>query len=307
MIDAAVIGARIAQLIAAVVLFGTPLFFLYGIRGPAAAAQQWLRPLLAGSTGLVLVGALVSLCAQTAVMAGDPAAAIDPDMLSSVLGDSAFGRAIIVRLTAAFAALAACLALRPGPRLWMALSGLGAVVLATFAWTGHGAAEEGAAGLIHAAADVLHLLAAGVWLGALAALAVLLGRTRPTDDRASLQPLHDALKGFSGVGSAVVAVILATGLVNSWFLVGPDRILSMADSTYGLLLLVKLALFVVMLGLAAINRVMLTPDLGRRLAQDDPAPAIAKLRRSVLVETATGAGIMILVGVLGTLAPVISL
>lgn len=307
MVEAAVIGARITQLIAAVILLGTPLFFLYAIRGPASAAQQWLRPLLAGGAGLVLVGALASLCAQTAVMAGDPTAAVDLEMLSSVLGDSGFGRAIIVRFTAAFAALAACLALRPGPRLWMALSGLGAVILATFAWTGHGAAEEGVAGLIHAAADVLHLLAAGVWLGALIALTMLLARTRPMDDRASLEPLHEALKVFSGIGSAVVAVILATGLVNSWFLVGPDRILSMANSTYGLLLLVKLGLFVAMLGLAAMNRFFLTPALAQGLAHDDPAPAVAKLRRSVLVETAAGVAIMILVGVLGTLAPVISL
>lgn len=307
MIEAAVIGARIAQLIAAVVLFGTPLFFLYGIRRPAAALQPWLRPRLAGGAVLVLVGALVSLCAQTAVMAGDPAAAIDPDILLSVLGDSAFGRAIMVRFAAAVAALATCLVLRPGPRLWRALSGLGAVILATFAWTGHGAAEEGAAGLIHAAADVLHLLAAGVWLGALVALAILLTRTRPSDDRASLEPLHEALRGFSGIGSAVVAVILATGLVNSWFLVGPDRTLSMASSTYGLLLLVKIGLFVAMLGLAALNRFFLTPALAKGLAHDDPAPAIANLRRTVLVETAAGVAIMVLVGVLGALAPVISL
>lgn len=307
MVEAAVIGARITQLIAAVILFGTPLFFLYAIRGPAAAAQQWLRPVLAGSASLVLIGALVSLCAQTAVMAGDPAAAVDLDILSSVLGDSGFGRAIIVRLAAAFAALAACLALCPGPKLWMALSGMGAVVLATFAWTGHGAAEEGAAGLIHAAADVLHLLAAGIWLGALAAFAILLARTRPADDGASLEPLHDALRGFSGIGSAVVAVILATGLVNSWFLVGPDRILSMANSTYGLLLLLKLGLFVAMLGLAALNRFFLTPALEMGLAHNDPASAIATLRRTVLVETTVGVAITILVGVLGTLAPVISL
>ncbi|MFN9847641.1 MAG: copper homeostasis membrane protein CopD [Alphaproteobacteria bacterium] len=306
MVEAAVIGARITQLIAAVILFGTPLFFLYAIRGPAAA-QQWLRPLLAGSASLVLAGALVSLSAQTAVMAGDPAAAVDLDILSSVLGDSGFGRAIIVRLAAACAALAACLALRPGPKLWMALSGIGAVVLATFAWTGHGAAEEGAAGLIHAAADVLHLLAAGIWLGALAAFAILLAGTRPAGDRASLGSLHEALKGFSGIGSAVVAIILATGLVNSWFLVGPDRILSMANSTYGLLLLVKLGLFVAMLGLAALNRFFLTPALQVGLAHDKPAPAIATLRRTVLVETTVGVAIMILVGVLGTLAPVTSL
>ncbi|RAK60203.1 copper resistance protein CopD [Phenylobacterium hankyongense] len=302
--EAAVVGARIAQFITSVVLFGTPLFFLYGLRGSAAAKLPWARPLLAACAGVVLLGAGVSLLAQTATMAGDPAAAFDRETLASVLSDSAFGAAILVRLAAGAAALIAALALPKGSRLWLVLAALGATILATFAWTGHGAAEEGLAGEAHAAADVLHLLAAGVWLGALAALALLLATSRPSDDVDAFRPLHRALAGFSGIGSAVVAVILVTGLVNSWFLVGPSRIGSLASSPYGLLLMVKVALFVGMLALAAANRFRHTPDLERGMTAKDPRHAIAALRRSVLLETSAGVAILILVSVLGTLAPV---
>jgi putative copper resistance protein D len=250
------------------------------------------------------LGAVVSLLAGTATMAGDPAAAFDRETLASVLSDSAFGVAIMVRLAASAAALIACLALRKGSGLWRVLSGLGAIVLASFAWTGHGAAEEGAAGLIHAAADVLHLLAAGVWLGALAALALLLATSHRTDQAERAQALHGALAGFSGVGSAVVAVILLTGLINSWFLVGPSHVWRMATSLHGQLLLVKVGLFVGMLGLAAANRFFLTPNLERGLAAQAPRGAIGALRRSVFLEAGAGALILILVSVLGTLAPV---
>ncbi|MDB5466465.1 MAG: copper resistance protein CopD [Phenylobacterium sp.] len=302
--EAAVVGARIAQFIASVILFGTPLFFLYGLRGSGAATLRWPRPLLAACAAVATVGAVASLLAQTATMAGDPAAAFDRETLASVLNDSAFGVAILVRFGASAAALIACLALRRGSALWGLLTGLGAIVLASFAWTGHGAAEDGPAGLIHAAADVLHLLAAGVWLGALAALTLLLATSRRMDPAERTHALRDALAGFSGVGSAVVAVILVTGLINSWFLVGPSHIWGMATSLYGVLLVVKVALFAGMLGLAAANRFVLTPDLERGLAAHEPRRAVAALRRSVFLEAGGGMLILILVSVLGTLAPV---
>jgi putative copper resistance protein D len=302
--ETAVVGARIAQFVASVVLFGTPLFFLYGLRGSVAARPSWARGLLTTCAGVVLSGAVASLLAQTAVMADDPAAAFDRETLTAVLGGSAFGVAILVRLAASATALVAGLALPKGARLLLVLSGLGAVILATFAWSGHGAAEDGLAGRLHAAADVLHLLAAGVWLGALLALALLLATSRPTDDAEAVAALHQGLAGFSGVGAAVVAVIVASGLVNSWFLVGPARIGSLPSSPYGVLLMIKVGLFVGMLVLAAANRFRLTPDLERGLAAQDPRRAIAALRRSVILETAAGVAILILVSVLGTLAPV---
>jgi len=253
---------------------------------------------------VVAAAAVIALLAQTAMTAGDPSAAMDPEIIGIVLTESGFGRAIVVRLAAGLVALAAILILRPDRKLWLTLSVLGGVVLATFAWTGHGAAEKGAAGMVHAAADVLHLLAAGVWLGAVAAFALLLAEHRRAGDGAGLPALHAALAGFSGVGSAVVAVILATGLINSWFLVGPSRVWQIGDSTYGILLLAKVGLFIAMLGLAAANRFILTPRLAYCLPGRESRHSVAAIRRSVLLETAAGFLILALVSVMGMLSPV---
>lgn len=302
--DAVVIAARIAQFTAAAILFGAPLFLLYGLRPAARAGLSWPRPTALAASLVLLVGALVTLLVQTASMAGDPAAALDGEMLTMVLAETAFGLAIAGRAAAATAALVLALTLRPGRALWLALVGLGTVALASFAWTGHGAATEGPGSGLHLAADLLHLLAAGVWLGALAALALMLRPQRAPRDPDALQALHGALAGFSGIGSAVVAVLLATGLVNSWFLVGPAGISRMGASAYGVLLIAKLVLFVAMLGLAAANRFRHTPALAAALAGEAPGPALAALRRSILLESAAGFGVLMLVGIMGTLAPV---
>jgi putative copper resistance protein D len=304
--EAAVVIARIAQFLGAAVLFGTPLFFVYALPKAgvgSALTLPWSRPVLGVCAMAVILSALVYLCGQTAAMAGDPAAAFDRETLLGVLTDSTMGHALVARVAAASLAMVASLAVRPGRGLWLTLCFLGAVVMASFAWTGHGAADEGLHGLVHTPADVLHLLAAGVWLGALAAFAFLLwapGRT----SLASQAVLHRALEGFSGVGSAVVAVILVTGLINSWFLVGLSGILHMWSSTYGILLLIKVAAFLAMIGLAGLNRFFHTPTLARGLEARDPAAALNSLRTSVIIESLLGFAVIVLVAILGMLAPV---
>lgn len=304
--ETAVVVARIAQYLGAAVLLGTPLFFVYALPKAgvgSAMTLPWPRPVLGACAITVIAAALVYLCSQTAMMADDPAAAFDRDILLGVVNDSAMGHAVVARVTAALAALVACLALRPGRILWVILAALGAVVMASFAWTGHGAADEGLHGLIHTPADVLHLLAAGIWLGALVGFAFLLwaqGRAN-TESQAVL---HRALEGFSGIGSALVAVILVTGLINSWFLVGLSGIARMAGSTYGILLLVKIAAFLGMLALAGMNRFFHTPALARGLEAQNPAVALKTLRASVILESMLGLAVIVLVSILGMLAPV---
>ncbi len=123
-----------------------------------------------------------------------------------------------------------------------------------------------------------------------------------------LHALHDALARFSGLGSLIVAAIVVSGLVNSWFLVGPTRLEGLWMTFYGRLLLVKLALFAGMLGLAAVNRFRLTPALGGALGHSvDPAGAIKALRASVGLELTAGITVLAAVAWLGTLAPPASL
>ncbi|HET6969857.1 MAG TPA: copper homeostasis membrane protein CopD [Phenylobacterium sp.] len=304
--EAAIILARLAQYLGAATLFGTPLFLAYAFP-PGVTAQQaslaWGRPLAGAAALVVLVGSVAYLCAQTAMMAGDPAAAWDPATLASVLTDSAMGFAIIARAVAAGLALLSVMALKPGPTLWRLLAALGVVALMSFAWTGHGAAGQGPGGWVHLVADLLHLAAAGFWIGALIAFAALLARPGQIEEPAA-KALQDALAGFAGTGSAVVAVLVATGVANSWFLVGPARLGGLFTTPYGLVLLAKLAVFAGMIGLAARNRFTHTPALEAALAGQPIVPALRALRASVFLEAALGLAVLALVAVLGMLEPI---
>ena len=306
MLEPAVIFLRLVQFAGAMILFGSSLFLIYALprAGPGSGAQlNWSRRLLGWSAGALLGATLLGLAAQTSVLAGSVSEGLKLSSLTAVVSTMALGKAAIVRALAAGLALSAVLVLRPGRPLFWLCALLGAVVTASLAWMGHGAATEGAGGPVHLTADIVHALAAGVWIGA---LVVFFGLLRPTTgDAGDHSAVHRALHGFSGVGSGLVAVLVGTGLVNSWFLVGPARISGLWTTPYGQLLLLKLLLFAGMLGLAAANRFRLTPALGAALEDDETRPdALAALRRSLMLETALAFLVLALIAWLGMLAPV---
>jgi len=299
-LDLAVIALRWLQYVGAVVLMGVPLFLIYGLRSADRLALNWLRPTLIAAAVVVTVGSLAGLFAQTAVMAGSLSEALKPSSLSFMITGTALGKAYVVRTIAGIVALGLVLILRPTRALWLLAGVLGAIVTASFAWTGHGAATEGAGRWLHLGADVVHALAASVWLGALAAFVFLLMRRTAPDDPA----IHRALAGFSGIGTAAVGLLAVSGLVNTAFLVGPPSPQAFGAGAYVALLVVKLLLFGWMAVLAADNRYRHVPALGSALAKnEDPEPVILSLRRSVVLETAAGAMLLAVVAVMGTLPP----
>jgi copper resistance protein D len=84
--------------------------------------------------------------------------------------------------------------------------------------------------------------------------------------------------------------------VNTWALVGNPR--AFVETQYGRLLLAKVALFAMMVGVAAINRLRLGPRL-------PDANASRSLQRNALIEFALGLIIVAIVGALGTLPPAV--
>jgi putative copper resistance protein D len=189
---------------------------------------------------------------------------------------------------------------------WLIVGLLGAAATASLAWMGHGAATEGALGWLHLVSDIVHVIAAAVWVGALVAF-VLLSLNRRATAEQNLA-FHFGLSGFSGVGSAVVAVLIVTGLINGWILVGPGQVEELWTTPYGRLLSLKLLLFGGMLALALANRVRLTPAFGRTLhAETPPVGTLLALRRSLALETGLSIGVLLLVAWLGTLEPPASL
>lgn len=306
MLEPAVIFFRLVQFAAAMILFGSSLCLIYALprQGVGSGARLgWSRALLGWSAGVLLVASLAGLVAQTSVLAGSLAEGLKLSALSAVVTTMSLGVSALVRAGAAAMALSAVFVLSPGRPLFWICTTLGAIISASFAWMGHGAATEGPGGSLHLVADILHALAAGVWIGALVVFFGLLRRA--SEDIAADRALYKALHGFGGVGSGLVALLVATGLINSWFLVGPSRLAGLWTTPYGQLLMLKLALFVGMLGLAAANRFHLTPALGVALHHNAPrGPALAALRRSLVIETSISFVVLGLIAWLGMLAPV---
>ncbi|MEB2858196.1 copper homeostasis membrane protein CopD [Pseudomonas atacamensis] len=277
---------RFALYVDLLLLFGLALFGLYSFN-----ALLRFRPLL---RGMAVTGALLSvagLVLMTRAMSGETQLAALWPHLQMMLLETDVGLAWALRMTAL-----AIVVIRPG--LWPA-SLAGAIALASLAWSGHGAMDEGWLRFWHFLSDILHLLAAGAWLGALLAL-VLMVSGRIGDTR--LRLIVDAVKRFEWVGALIVLTVSVTGVMNYLFIVGP-RLDGVLFGTYGQLLAIKVLVFAVMLVLAALNRFHLGPSLQQSLRDGQHLIAANALRRSVVMELALALLIVALVAWLGTLSP----
>lgn len=296
-IDLTVVGLRWLQFAAAVLALGLPLFQAFGLSEPGPQSAR-RAAIIAGL--FLSIAALGGLLAQTAMMAGGWAAGLDRAALGYVVQSTSLGMAHLVRAGLALVGVAA-LVMGRGRRLGesvgiLALSG----AVASFAWSGHGAASEGSLGLLHLAADIAHALAACVWIGALASFCSLL--IRPSKREAGVTAR--SLAGFASIGTVTVALLVITGLINAAFLIGAEGLGRISSSTWGLLLIAKLALFAVMIGLAAHNRFTLTPALSRAVeTQADADPSVRRLRISIGLEMLVGFALLGLVAAMGVQMP----
>lgn len=298
-------GLRLALYFNLALLFGLPLFCTYALhRGERASRFAKRCQALALGCAIAGIGlSLAALVVMALAMTGESDyAALQAHVFAMIVTGTDFGLAWSVRLAALLLFVLACVSWRrrPGAR-FTALAGFGGIALATLAWGGHGAMHEGALRYLHLSADVAHLLAAGAWVGALAAF-VLLSLARPVSDRAAVVLLSRTSNGFARIGTIIVATLLLTGALNYWFIVGP-ALPDLAPMSYGGLLVAKLALFVAMLGLAAANRFRLSPRLALAVQAGEHRAATLALRRSLLLEACAAALVMALVAMLGMLSP----
>ncbi|MGA7274112.1 MAG: copper homeostasis membrane protein CopD [Candidatus Udaeobacter sp.] len=175
-------------------------------------------------------------------------------------------------------------------------------LLGSLAWAGHAGATIGAERPIHLTADTAHLIAAGLWPGGLLPLTLLLVRASRSDHASLLLDAGAITRRFSAVSLLVVGALAATGLTNSYFLVG--SLPALVTTTYGRLLLMKLFLFSIMIGFGACNRLRLKPQLALANEQNANQPdALRKLMRNVIAELCIGTLIVLVVGALGATPP----
>ena len=175
------------------------------------------------------------------------------------------------------------------PRLgWWLAAVATAATWVTLPLTGHAASFDTP---VPHVAQVAHGVAAGLWIGALAAVVAVaprLGREPP-----GRESVADLVHRFSPLALASVATIAISGVVTGAFYVGSWG--ALWATGYGRALLLKAALFLATGAVGACNWRRLTPRLG------DPA-GTGTLLRSARLELLLAAAVLLVTAVLVHLA-----
>jgi putative copper resistance protein D len=212
--------------------------------------------------------------------------------------ETQFGRVWQLRLgliATAFVLVASVLAQIKARRALVAVLWLVSVVLLTsLAWISHAAAAT-----VHpfgVSGDMLHLCAAGFWIGGLVPLTIFLARVRASFSLG--ETVVRVVRRFSTLSLCCVSVLIVTGISNSWLLVGSLH--ALFTTPYGRLLLLKLTLFGILIGFGARNRFLVKARLRKGSANPD---LLSQLRRNVLCEVCLGVAVVLIVACLGATPP----
>jgi copper resistance protein D len=236
---------------------------------------------------------------------------LQPGLFWMVLTETQPGRAWLLRagiaLVCAIALFFVFGAKRAGKASWwpLPLCALSSVALTvSLAWLGHAAASEEPNQNLHLAGDLLHLFAAGIWPAGLAPFAIFLICFLKARDPSLLLAACLATRRFSSLSYFAVGALMASGVANSYFLVGTFH--ALVTTEYGLLLVLKIVLSGVAIGFGGWNLLTFKPRLatpGGSLPGRTQITALAKVARNVWIEIGVAALILIVVGLLGIMPP----
>lgn len=233
-----------------------------------------------------------------------------PGEIGPLIGGTRFGVAWRVQVAGLVIAVVGALVARrlAGGRALPERAGLAAALgvgpalaLAAISWGGH--ASAGGDATANIVIDLLHSGATAAWIGGLLGLAVLVAPAVARlgeGDRVRLAA--SVVVRFSALAMVAVVVLVVTGVYRALAEVSVGELL---DTGYGRALLVKLALFAVLLLGGAYNRMIVHPRLERAALGLDPTDrgAASALRVSVRAELALAAALLVVVAVLVSLPP----
>jgi putative copper resistance protein D len=282
---------RFAHFLAAMLAFGMSAYlWTYAPERLRLALSPVVRRLALIMSVVALITAMLWVALESASMADEWSAAVDPEAIGAVLTDTAFGHAWVLHLALAVA-LVAVVAFGPRTR-WAATSLVSAALLASLGLVGHAAMQIGAEGFLHRANHAVHLTAAAAWIGGLVPFAMCLRAYERDDLR---KDAVRAMAGFSFWGQLIVAAIVLTGVVNIALTSHHPPL--PPTTPYRVLLLAKLIIVAIMILLALFNRFVLAPRL------EASANVLATLRATSAAEVALGCVAVALVSVFALLDP----
>ncbi len=295
---------RVAQYSLLLGLFGWSAFWLLGLR-----SVDWLRAdrapnfaVIAALAAPVVSAALMLI--SIAAMMGVPVVELDLPMIEAMILGTDMGFAFLVRSGLLLTGLAAILALRNRQAALAFAAGCYGCALVTLGWSGHAAATEGGLGLFHRLNNGIHLVSAGLWLGAIGRFLVLTFRCYKDPDEAKAHAVLKAMHAFAPMGISLVALVAVTGTVNSHLIFGLPNVAATFATPYGILLAIKLALVAAMVAFGAHHaRVSRGAATAVRDGNVYPAQALGALQRTLIAEFLLGLLAIGLVAVFGTMSP----
>jgi putative copper resistance protein D len=290
---------RFVHYATSLVLFGLVLFPFYAYP-PATSRDGGSRALAISLSVSLLVlasGILWFIGVATSMTGGD----VTWETARFVLTDTSFGAVALLRLGATITVIGTLTLLVKGPskKLELLLLAICAILLGGLAGVGHTQIEDSEARAVHTLSDSLHLVAAGAWLGGLVGLLDLAVTSFRGKKEAERDACEAALR-FSKMGYAAVAILVVSGLINSWFLVGSFT--NLVTTTYGRLLLLKLVLFSAMVMFAGFNRFFVVPTL-LQSSTADMKHGLRRLLINAVAEQSLGLAIILIVSFLGVTEP----
>jgi copper transport protein len=270
-----------------------------------------VKRLLYGSWAVALISSLLGIGFQGAYAAGGPIRDVLQTELWREVARTEFGRAWLARAVVLCLVLLPLIALlRRGRALPHALTDVWRVLLfgLVITVTAAGHAITGRWVAVAVVADLVHVTAMAYWIGGLALLLAVL----PSADPAGLR---DVVPRFSRRAFISVVVIVASGVLQSWRQLG--SLDALTSSSYGRILLVKVAVVAVMVGLAGLSRRLVRramagapPDRSESAmpvavgaAVAEPGDLRKSLRRTVLGEMATALVVLAATAMLVDAAP----
>ena len=268
--DAAGIALKTLTYAATLGAAGAAFFICYCGTLVARADSLRIRRMVLSLAVLSVLAGAAQIMVSAASMSGKTTGMWDGSLLGMVWQAGA-GRANVVRAMGLLLAMPAVFS----ERRWLAVPGA-ALAATSFAWTGHARSLD--PDVIPVLLLGIHLLGVAFWLGALTPLLIVARDGEPSR-------IAGAAAHFGAVAVFVVCGLLAAGATLLWMLLG--GIAALWESAYGRCVLVKLILAACLLGLAAFNKLRLTPRL-----QGGDARASVSLRTSIRLELLLGISIL---------------
>lgn len=244
----------------------------------------------AAAAATLFVAALARLFAQSYAMHGG-GGALDMGLVATMLTETLWGWGWITQAIAALLAVFAFRAMRVGRGWGFGVAGVAVLALAvTPALSGHAASASRLKPLA-IAADALHVLGAGGWLGSLLIVLAVGIPAALALDRAESRgsAVADIVNAFSPTALVFAGIAGATGLFSAWLHI--ESLSNVWGSTYGRVLLLKLAILSVVAATGAYNWLRVRPALG-------DIEGATRIRRSARIEIAIGAVVLLVTAVL---------